>query len=113
VTGSLIRARGNRNTRWLGSIIVASPPYTHCRRCQWSQVEPGLYILGLDWLYKRNSGPFNGMSNDAVYLASVSGVRHGRLADGHGAPTRSPGPDMEPEDAGTAHPLGSRTAATT
>jgi hypothetical protein len=48
-------------------------------------VEPSLYILGLDWLYKRNSGLFSGMSNDAAYLASVSGVRHGRLADGHGA----------------------------
>jgi putative flavoprotein involved in K+ transport len=33
--------------------------------------EPGLYILGLDWLYKRNSGLFSGMSEDAVYLASV------------------------------------------
>ena len=76
-------------------------------------MELGLYILGLDWLDKRNSGPFNGMSNDAVYLASVSGVRHGRLADGHGAPTRSPSPDMEPADAGAAHLLGSRTAATT
>jgi putative flavoprotein involved in K+ transport len=33
--------------------------------------EPGLYILGLDWLHQRNSGLFNGMSEDAVYLASV------------------------------------------
>jgi hypothetical protein len=35
------------------------------------------------------------------------------MATAHGAPTNSPGPDMEPEDAGAAHPLGSRTAATT
>lgn len=33
--------------------------------------EPGLYFLGLDWLFKRSSGLFGGMSDDAVYLASV------------------------------------------
>jgi putative flavoprotein involved in K+ transport len=34
--------------------------------------EPGLYFLGLDWLHKRGSGLFGGMSDDAVYLASVA-----------------------------------------
>ena len=33
--------------------------------------EPGLFFLGLDWLHTRGSGLFGGMSDDAVYLASV------------------------------------------
>jgi putative flavoprotein involved in K+ transport len=37
---------------------------------------PGLYFLGLDWLYKRSSGLFGGMSDDAVYLASVIAAEH-------------------------------------
>ena len=38
--------------------------------------EPGLYVLGLDWLYKRSSGLFGGVSDDAAYLASVMATDH-------------------------------------
>jgi putative flavoprotein involved in K+ transport len=38
--------------------------------------EPGLYVLGLDWLYKRSSGLFGGVSDDAAYLASVMVTDH-------------------------------------
>jgi putative flavoprotein involved in K+ transport len=38
--------------------------------------EPRLYFLGLDWLYKRSSGLFGGVSDDAAYLASVMATDH-------------------------------------
>jgi putative flavoprotein involved in K+ transport len=37
---------------------------------------PGLYVLGLHWLYKAKSGIFAGIDDDASYLASVIADRH-------------------------------------
>ena len=36
---------------------------------------PGLYILGLDWLYTAASGVFPGLGDDAAYLTEqVTGL---------------------------------------
>jgi putative flavoprotein involved in K+ transport len=40
---------------------------------------PGLYVLGLHWLYKAKSGIFAGIDEDATHLASVIAAR---VADG-------------------------------
>jgi putative flavoprotein involved in K+ transport len=38
---------------------------------------PGLYFLGLPWLYTWGSGRFSGVARDAEYLARCIGDRHG------------------------------------
>lgn len=41
---------------------------------------PGLYFLGLPWLYTWGSARFSGVADDATFLASVIGDRHATAA---------------------------------
>jgi putative flavoprotein involved in K+ transport len=68
--GTVVWATGYRpDLSWVRPPIVDADGYPMQRRGV--TTEPGLYILGLDWLYKRSSGLFGGMADDAVYLGSV------------------------------------------
>jgi putative flavoprotein involved in K+ transport len=69
--GTVVWATGYRpDLDWVRLPVLDAEGYPIQRRGV--TAEPGLYFLGLDWLYKRNSGLFSGMSDDAVYLASVA-----------------------------------------
>jgi putative flavoprotein involved in K+ transport len=69
--GTVVWATGYRpDLSWVRLPILDAEGYPIQRRGVTG--EPGLYFLGLDWLYKRGSGLFGGMSDDAVYLASVA-----------------------------------------
>jgi putative flavoprotein involved in K+ transport len=68
--GAVVWATGYRpDLEWVRLPVLDAAGYPVQRRGV--TAEPGLYVLGLDWLYKRSSGLFGGMSDDAVYLASV------------------------------------------
>ncbi len=68
---ALVWATGYRpDLNWVRLPVLDAEGYPIQRRGVTG--EPGLYFLGLDWLYKRGSGLFGGMSDDAVYLASVA-----------------------------------------
>ena len=38
---------------------------------------PGIYFLGLPWLYTWGSGRFSGVAQDAIFLATYIEARHG------------------------------------
>ena len=68
--GAVVWATGYRpDLDWVRLPVLDADGYPIQRRGV--TAEPGLYFLGLDWLYKRSSGLFGGMADDAVYLASV------------------------------------------
>lgn len=54
---------------WVGLPFLDTDGYPIHRRGV--TVVPGLFILGLDWLYTAHSSQFGGMSDDATHLASV------------------------------------------
>jgi putative flavoprotein involved in K+ transport len=60
---------------WVKVPILAADGYPNQRRGVTDV--PGLYILGLDWLYKLKSGIFAGVGEDAEYLAGVIAARAG------------------------------------
>jgi putative flavoprotein involved in K+ transport len=67
---TVIWATGYRpDLAWVRLPILDEDGYPKQRRGV-TQV-PGLYILGLDWLYKLKSGLFAGVGEDAEYLAEV------------------------------------------
>jgi putative flavoprotein involved in K+ transport len=73
--GAVVWATGYRpDLGWVRLPILDAEGYPIQRRGV--TAEPGLYFLGLDWLYKRNSGLFSGLSDDADYLASVIAHEH-------------------------------------
>lgn len=68
--GAVVWATGYRpDLAWVRLPVLDAEGYPIQRRGV--TAEPGLYFLGLDWMYKRSSGLFGGMSDDAVYLAAV------------------------------------------
>ena len=68
--GAVIWATGYRpDLGWVRLPVLDTEGYPI--QCRGVTTEPGLYFLGLDWMYKRSSGLFGGMSDDAIYLASV------------------------------------------
>jgi putative flavoprotein involved in K+ transport len=68
--GAVVWASGFRpDLDWVWLPVLDGEGYPIQRRGV--TAERGLYFLGLDWLYKRSSGLFGGVSDDAVYLASV------------------------------------------
>jgi putative flavoprotein involved in K+ transport len=54
---------------------------------------PGLYFLGLPWLYTWGSGRFSGVARDAAYLAERIAQR--RLADGAVESVRARSPEVQ------------------
>ncbi len=60
---------------------------------------PGLYFLGLPWLYTWGSGRFSGIARDATFV-----VDH-IAAEAGGPPPAVPGP-AAPGSAGRAEPAG-------
>jgi len=67
---AVVWATGYRpDLNWVRLPVLDTEGYPIQRRGE--TAEPGLYFLGLDWLYKRNSGLFSGMSDDAAYLAAI------------------------------------------
>jgi putative flavoprotein involved in K+ transport len=68
--GAVVWATGYRpDLGWLGQPILDAEGYPVQRRGVTSV--PGLYLLGLHWLYKARSGLFDGVGDDAAYLAAV------------------------------------------
>ena len=68
--GAVIWATGYRpNFGWVNAPILAEDGYPIHRRGV--TAVRGLYILGLDWLYKLKSGLFVGVGEDAEYLSGV------------------------------------------
>ncbi len=68
--GAVIWATGYRpDLGWVRLPVLDTEGYPI--QCRGVTTAPGLYFLGLDWMYKRSSGLFGGMSDDAMYLASV------------------------------------------
>ena len=73
--GTVVWATGFRpDLDWVRLPVLDAEGYPIQRRGV--TAEPGLYFLGLDWLYKRSSGLFGGVSDDAVYLASIMATDH-------------------------------------
>lgn len=66
---TVIWATGYRpDLGWVGLPFLDNEGYPIQRRGVTSV--PGLYILGLDWLYTAGSGLFPGLTDDAAYLAA-------------------------------------------
>ena len=66
--GAIVWATGYRpDLRWVGLPFLDADGYPIHRRGV--TVVPGLFILGLDWLYTAHSSQFGGMSDDATFLA--------------------------------------------
>jgi putative flavoprotein involved in K+ transport len=66
---TVIWATGYRpDLDWVGLPFLDAEGYPIQRRGVTSV--PGLYILGLDWLYTAGSGIFSGLADDAFYLAA-------------------------------------------
>ena len=70
-------------------VFVASPESGQPAHVRGVSAVPGVYFLGLPWLYTWGSGRFSGVARDAEYLAEHI---EARLADApverHAAPTR-------------------------
>jgi putative flavoprotein involved in K+ transport len=72
--GSVIWATGFRsNWSWVDLPIFDGSGYPAHRRGVTAQ--PGLYVLGLPWLYTWGSGRFVGVGRDAAFLAGEIGAR--------------------------------------
>jgi putative flavoprotein involved in K+ transport len=72
--GTVIWATGYQpDFSWVKVPILAEDGYPNHRRGV-TEVS-GLYILGLDWLYKLKSGIFAGVGEDAEYLAGFIAAR--------------------------------------
>ena len=68
--GTVIWATGFRpDFAWVRLPVLDEEEYPVHRRGVTQ--EPGLYFLGLDWLYKRSSGFFAGVGDDASHLSSI------------------------------------------
>ena len=63
---------------------------------------PGLYFLGLSWLYKRKSSLLYGVGEDAAFIASAIADRAGMAVVLHGMSLRMPGWSGN-ENVGKAH----------
>jgi putative flavoprotein involved in K+ transport len=76
--GSVVWATGYRpDLDWVRLAVLDNDGYPIHQRGV--TAEPGLYFLGLDWLYTSGSGLFSGLSDDAAYLASyMAGERSKR-----------------------------------
>jgi putative flavoprotein involved in K+ transport len=62
--------------RWVEIPVFDGKGYPSHRRGVSSQ--PGLFFLGLPWLYTWGSGRFSGVADDAAYLAAqIQGRRDG------------------------------------
>lgn len=74
--GTVVWATGYRpDLGWLRLPILDADGYPVQRRGVTGV--PGLYLLGLDWLYTAKSGLFGGVGEDAAHLASVIAARAG------------------------------------
>jgi putative flavoprotein involved in K+ transport len=66
--GSIIWSMGYRTDyRWIEVPIFDGRGYPSHKRGV--TAVPGIYFLGLPWLYTWGSGRFSGVARDAVYLA--------------------------------------------
>ena len=72
---TVVWATGSRpDLDWVRLPVLDAEGYPIQRRGV--TAEPGLSFVGPDWLYKWSSGLFGGVSDDAVYLASVMVTDH-------------------------------------
>jgi len=62
--------------RWIEVPVFDGRGYPRHRRGVTS--EPGLYFIGLPWLYTWGSGRFSGVARDAAYLVDAIEARAGR-----------------------------------
>lgn len=89
---TVIWATGYRpDLGWVGLPFLDAEGYPIQRRGVTKS--PGLYILGLDWLYTAGSGLFPGLADDASYLAAHMAAHRGYVASSH--PTQEALPRFE------------------